>query len=203
MRELKRTGGQSVTATWHWTKLVDVNDEPIREITADGIRAGEREIPLDILIFATGFDAMTGSLLAVDIRGRGGKALNAVWALKVTCWPTIGRWPVSIARMNASRLRRCAVPLAPPWNTNVPLLMKVKIVDGRMVVVLATDGAPTACAPPDMAALAELAEEAFEGPGHVRAHLQGPGAHVHAHPPQHHRERDEEAGATELVVPPF
>jgi cation diffusion facilitator CzcD-associated flavoprotein CzcO len=59
--------------------LVDVNDEPIREVTADGIRVGEREIPLDILIFATGFDAMTGSLLAVDIRGRGGLPLRAKW----------------------------------------------------------------------------------------------------------------------------
>jgi cation diffusion facilitator CzcD-associated flavoprotein CzcO len=59
--------------------LVDVNEEPIREITAQGLRAGEREIPLDILVFATGFDAMTGSLLGVDIRGRGGLSLRAKW----------------------------------------------------------------------------------------------------------------------------
>jgi cyclohexanone monooxygenase len=59
--------------------LVDVNEEPLSEITETGIRAGEREIPLDILIFATGFDAMTGSLLAIDIRGRDGLALRAKW----------------------------------------------------------------------------------------------------------------------------
>jgi cation diffusion facilitator CzcD-associated flavoprotein CzcO len=59
--------------------LVDVNEEPISEITASGLRAGGREIPLDILIFATGFDAMTGSLLAVDIRGRGGLPLRTKW----------------------------------------------------------------------------------------------------------------------------
>jgi cation diffusion facilitator CzcD-associated flavoprotein CzcO len=59
--------------------LVDVNHEPIREITSGGIRAGEREIPLDMIIFATGFDAMTGSLLAVDIRGRRGLPLRAKW----------------------------------------------------------------------------------------------------------------------------
>ncbi len=59
--------------------LVDVNDEPIREITSGGIRVGEREIGLDILIFATGFDAMTGALLAVDIRGRGGLPLRSKW----------------------------------------------------------------------------------------------------------------------------
>jgi cation diffusion facilitator CzcD-associated flavoprotein CzcO len=59
--------------------LVDVNDEPIREVTADGIKVGDREIALDILIFATGFDAMTGSLLAVDIRGSGGLPLRAKW----------------------------------------------------------------------------------------------------------------------------
>ena len=56
--------------------LVDVSDQgqPIERITATGIRTGDTEHELDVLIFATGFDAMTGSLLKVDIRGRQGKS---------------------------------------------------------------------------------------------------------------------------------
>jgi cation diffusion facilitator CzcD-associated flavoprotein CzcO len=71
--------GYFETFNRHNVTLVDVNEEPIEEITANGIRAGGREIALDAIVFATGFDAMTGSLLAVDIRGRGGLALRKKW----------------------------------------------------------------------------------------------------------------------------
>ncbi|WP_433502197.1 flavin-containing monooxygenase [Pseudonocardia halophobica] len=59
--------------------LVDVRADPIREITPAGIRTGE-EHPLDVIIFATGFDAMTGPLLGFDIRGAGGVPLRDKWA---------------------------------------------------------------------------------------------------------------------------
>ncbi len=62
--------------------LVDISDgrgTPITEITPTGIRCGDRRYELDVLIFATGFDAMTGSLLRVDIRGRGGRTLAEAW----------------------------------------------------------------------------------------------------------------------------
>ena len=52
---------------------------PIRQITETGIRTDEAEYPVDIIVFATGFDAMTGPLLRMDIRGRGGIALKDVW----------------------------------------------------------------------------------------------------------------------------
>jgi cyclohexanone monooxygenase len=61
-------------------RLVDVNREPIESITPRGLRAGGREYELDCLIFATGFDAMTGALLAIDVRGRGGRPLREAWS---------------------------------------------------------------------------------------------------------------------------
>ncbi|MDX1382854.1 MAG: NAD(P)/FAD-dependent oxidoreductase [Thermoanaerobaculia bacterium] len=59
--------------------LVDVSRQPIERITQAGLVAGGREYPLDVLVLATGFDAMTGTLLAIDIRGRGGKPLSEKW----------------------------------------------------------------------------------------------------------------------------
>ncbi|HEY2774663.1 MAG TPA: NAD(P)/FAD-dependent oxidoreductase [Candidatus Binatia bacterium] len=60
--------------------LVDVSTEPIEEITPAGIRTSAAEYGLDAIVFATGFDAMTGALLAVDIRGRDGMTLKQKWA---------------------------------------------------------------------------------------------------------------------------
>ena len=60
--------------------LVDVNADPITEVTPDGVRTTAGHHELDVLVFATGFDAMTGALLAMDIRGRGGLTLADKWA---------------------------------------------------------------------------------------------------------------------------
>lgn len=60
--------------------LVDLRETPIREITPKGIRAADGEYPLDAIVFATGFDAMTGSLLRINIRGQGGLSLCTHWA---------------------------------------------------------------------------------------------------------------------------
>ncbi len=59
--------------------LVDVSDQPIERITATGLRATGRDYAFDCLVLATGFDAMTGALLRVDIRGRGGRSLQDKW----------------------------------------------------------------------------------------------------------------------------
>jgi len=59
--------------------LVDVRAEPIERITPSGIRTREADYPLDIIVFATGFDGMTGSLLRMDIRGRDGLPLAEAW----------------------------------------------------------------------------------------------------------------------------
>jgi len=61
-------------------RLVDLHTSPIAEVTAHGLRTSTEEFEFDVLIFATGFDAMTGPLLGPDIRGRGGVALREKWA---------------------------------------------------------------------------------------------------------------------------
>ena len=77
--------------------LVDVKTAPIQDITTAGVRTAEGEYPLDIIVFATGFDAMTGPLLRMDIRGRSGLALKDVWeagprnylGLQITGFPNL------------------------------------------------------------------------------------------------------------------
>jgi cyclohexanone monooxygenase len=59
--------------------LVDVSETPI-EITAAGIRVGDDEYDLDAIVYATGFDAMTGALLAIDLQGVDGASLRERWA---------------------------------------------------------------------------------------------------------------------------
>lgn len=60
--------------------LVNVRDAPIRDLTARGIRTADAEYELDSIVFAIGFDAMTGALLEIDIRGRDGLTLREKWA---------------------------------------------------------------------------------------------------------------------------
>jgi len=60
--------------------LVDLRESPIVEITPRGIRTEAKEYELDVIVFATGFDAMTGSLLRMDIRGVGGRSLREKWS---------------------------------------------------------------------------------------------------------------------------
>ena len=60
-------------------RLVDVRANPIERLTPAGIVAAGEEHPLDCIVFATGFDAMTGAVLGVDIRGRGGLAIQRKW----------------------------------------------------------------------------------------------------------------------------
>jgi len=56
-------------------RVVDVKATPISRITPEGIRVGDTDHPLDMIIFATGYDAVTGSFRAIDVRGRGGVRL--------------------------------------------------------------------------------------------------------------------------------
>ena len=60
-------------------KLVDISKKPIQRLVADGIIVDDQLYAFDSIIFATGFDAMTGSILNVDIKGRGGLALKEKW----------------------------------------------------------------------------------------------------------------------------
>lgn len=59
--------------------LVDVSEAPIDQITEHGIRTTAREYELDAIVMATGFDAITGALKGIDIRGSGGQSLAQKW----------------------------------------------------------------------------------------------------------------------------
>ena len=60
--------------------LVDLRQTPLVEITETGLRTSEQEYEFDSIVFATGFDAMTGALLAFPIEGRDGTLLRDKWA---------------------------------------------------------------------------------------------------------------------------
>ena len=59
--------------------LVDLRETPIQEITEKGVKTSDKEYELDIIIYATGFDAVTGSFTRIDITGAGGKKLKDKW----------------------------------------------------------------------------------------------------------------------------
>jgi cation diffusion facilitator CzcD-associated flavoprotein CzcO len=61
-------------------RLVDIRKTPIERITPRGVRTSDAEYEFDTIIYATGFDAITGSFDRIDIRGLGGQRLRETWA---------------------------------------------------------------------------------------------------------------------------
>src|SRR5215210_3271146 len=61
-------------------RLVDIRSNPIEQILPNAVRAAGKDYEVDALVLATGFDAMTGSVAKIDIRGRNGRTLNQKWA---------------------------------------------------------------------------------------------------------------------------
>jgi cation diffusion facilitator CzcD-associated flavoprotein CzcO len=59
--------------------LVDISATPLVRVTETGLRTTERDYPLDIIVYATGFDAITGAYDHIDIRGLGGQRLKDKW----------------------------------------------------------------------------------------------------------------------------
>jgi cation diffusion facilitator CzcD-associated flavoprotein CzcO len=60
-------------------ELVDISETPIERITPKGVKTSEKEFEFDIIIYATGFDAITGSFDKIDFRGAGGIRLKDIW----------------------------------------------------------------------------------------------------------------------------
>jgi len=60
-------------------KLVDINEAPIERVTAAGIQTSGQQYAFDIIIYATGFDAISGAFDRIDIRGSDGARLKDVW----------------------------------------------------------------------------------------------------------------------------
>jgi cation diffusion facilitator CzcD-associated flavoprotein CzcO len=97
--------------------LVDIRSTPIEEVTQDGIRTSDAQYDLDVIVFATGFDAVTGALLRMDIRGTDGLRLADVWkdgprtllGLQVAGFPN---------------LFTVTGPLSPSILTNVPVAIE-------------------------------------------------------------------------------
>jgi cyclohexanone monooxygenase len=61
-------------------RLVSIRERPIDEITESGLRLGDELFAFDTIVLGTGFDALTGALLAIDLRGRAGQSLREKWA---------------------------------------------------------------------------------------------------------------------------
>jgi len=61
-------------------RLVDIRETPIERITPAGIKTSDAEHELDMIIYATGFDAITGAFDRIDVRGLGGRRLRETWA---------------------------------------------------------------------------------------------------------------------------
>ncbi|MBP2369838.1 flavin-containing monooxygenase [Pseudonocardia parietis] len=73
--------GYHATFNLPHVRLVDVRRAPITGLTEAGLRTADgEEHPLHLLVLATGFDAMTGSFVRIDVRGRGGVTLREKWA---------------------------------------------------------------------------------------------------------------------------
>jgi len=66
--------------------LVDVRTNPITEVTPSGLRTTAAEYDLDVIVFATGFDAVTGSLTRLNVTGIGGVDLREKWAERPTSY---------------------------------------------------------------------------------------------------------------------
>lgn len=75
--------------------LVDVNETPVVEVTPTAIRTSEKEWDFDHVICATGFDALTGGLLAMNVEGRNGMKLQEKWraGVKTFLGLSVGDFP--------------------------------------------------------------------------------------------------------------
>jgi cyclohexanone monooxygenase len=73
-------GGYYETFNRSNVRLVNLKKTPIEQFTETGIQVGDEVIDLDVVIYATGFDAMTGAMNKIDIRGRNGLTLKEKWS---------------------------------------------------------------------------------------------------------------------------
>jgi acetone monooxygenase (methyl acetate-forming) len=88
-------------------EVVSVKDDPIERVVPEGIRTADGTVhELDVVILATGFDAGTGALTRIDIRGRGGRSLKEDWGRDI-------RTTMGLQVHGYPNLFTTAVPLAP------------------------------------------------------------------------------------------
>jgi cyclohexanone monooxygenase len=97
--------------------LVDLRQDPIEEIRPRGIRTRSGEYPLDIIVYATGFDALTGSIERLNVEGRDGERLEDAWA----CGP---RTYLGLMVPGFPNLFTITGPGSPGVVTNVPVAIE-------------------------------------------------------------------------------
>ncbi len=101
--------------------IVDLNASPIEGFTAKGIKTRDAEYPLDLIILATGFDAATGAIKAIDIRGRDGVALKDLWDRDITT-------AMGLQKHGFPNFFTSAAPLAPAAAfCNVPTCLQQQV----------------------------------------------------------------------------
>ncbi len=98
--------------------LLDIRHFPIEEITPTGMRtADDQEHELDVIVFATGYDAMTGSFFKMDIRGRGGLELKEKWSEGPKTY-------LGLATVGFPNLFMITGPGSPSVLTNMPVAIE-------------------------------------------------------------------------------
>lgn len=101
--------------------LIDIQESPIECFTEAGIRTRDAEYPLDIIVLATGFDAATGAIRAIDIRGREGIALKDLWDRDITT-------AMGLQKHGFPNFFTSAAPLAPAAAfCNVPTCLQQQV----------------------------------------------------------------------------
>ena len=99
--------------------LVDLRKSPIREVTTAGIRTEHELHELDVIIYATGFDAMTGALSRIDVRGRDAMSLGEFWASEgPLSYLGLGgrRFPEPVHGSGTGRSERRPPTSSPRWS---------------------------------------------------------------------------------------
>lgn len=99
--------------------LVDVKESPILEITETGIQTASNHFELDIIIFATGYDGMTGPLFKIDIRGRNDVTLKDKWENGASVQTYLG-----LATANFPNLFMITGPESPSVLVNMPIAIE-------------------------------------------------------------------------------
>jgi len=118
--------------------LVDVKSNPIAAITELGVRLEDgTEFALDAIVYATGFDAMTGPLNAIDIRGRGGQLLRDKWAEGPRTY-------LGLTSAGFPNLFMITGPQSPSVLSNMPVSIEQHVeFIGRIIGDMRTRGAET------------------------------------------------------------
>lgn len=96
-------------------ELVPLRDNPIKQIVKDGVQLEQHHIPCDVIVYATGYDAMTGSLLRMNIRGRDGQTIQDKWENGHDVKTYLG-----IAMENFPNFFMITGPQSPSVLTNMP-----------------------------------------------------------------------------------